>query len=71
MNKIHKHKVTLPENNTVKVEAVQAVIETMGITKAALFLRETMSQPTDYVRLKQKLFGTASASELYSAMKCK
>lgn len=65
------HNVILPKNDAVKAEAVQTVIERMGITKAAIFLRETMSQPTDYLALKQKLFGKTSASELYSTIKAK
>jgi len=63
--------VILPKNDAVKCEAVQTVIERMGITKAAIFLRETMSQSTDYLSLKQNLLGNASAAELYSSIKAK
>jgi hypothetical protein len=75
MSKTVKNKcfsnVILPKNDSVKTEAVQTVIDRMGITKAAIFLRETMSQPTDYLALKQNMFGKTPASELYSAIKAK
>ena len=50
MRKAAKNTVTLPMGGQVKTEAVQTIIERMGITKAAVFLRETMSQPMDYVQ---------------------
>ena len=55
----------------VKTEAVQTIIERMGITKAAVFLCETLSQPTDYLALKEKLFAKTSAAEIHAAIKAK
>lgn len=69
--KIYKNNVTLPMGGQVKTEAVQTIIERMGITKAAVFLRETMSQPTDYLALKEKLFAKTSAADVYAAIKAK
>lgn len=71
MRKTAKHIVTLPMGGQVKTEAVQTIIERMGITKAAIFLRETMSQPTDYLGLKDKLFANTSAADIYTAIKTK
>ncbi len=71
MSKTAKCIVTLPLGGQIKAEAVQAVIERMGITKAAVFLRETMSQPTDYLSLKEKLFSNSSAEDVYAAIKAK
>ena len=71
MRKAAKLNVTLPMGGQVKTEAVQTIIERMGITKAAVFLRETMSQPTDYLVLKEKLFAKTSAVDVYSAIKAK
>ena len=71
MRKAAKHIVTLPIGAQVKTEAVQTIIERMGITKAALFLRESMSQPTDYCVLKDKLFAKTSATDVYAAIKAK
>ena len=71
MRKAVKINVTLPMGSQVKTEAVQTIIERMGITKAAVFLRETMSQPTDYLTLKEKLFAKTSAADVYAAIKAK
>ena len=71
MRKTAKHIVTLPMGGQVKTEAVQAIIERMGITKAAIFLRETMSQRTDYLGLKDTLFANTSAADIYTAIKAK
>ena len=71
MRKAAKINVTLPMGSQVKTEAVQTIIERMGITKAAVFLRETMSQPTDYLVLKEKLFAKTSAADVYAAIKAK
>lgn len=71
MSKTAKCNVTLPLGGQIKTEAVQAVIERMGITKAAIFLRETMAQPVDYLSLKEKLFSNISAEDVYTAIKAK
>jgi hypothetical protein len=71
MSKTAKCNVTLPLGGQIKAEAVQAVIERMGITKAAIYLRETMAQPVDYIVLKEKLFSNTSAENLYSTIKAK
>jgi len=64
MRKTAGKDVILPLNCQVKTEAVQTIIERMGVTKAAIFLRETMSQQTDYLALKKKLFAKASAADV-------
>ncbi len=56
MSRTVKNTIILPMGSQVKSEAVQTIVERMGITKAALFLRETMSQQTDYLELKDALF---------------
>lgn len=71
MRKAVKNRVILPMGGQVKTEAVQTLIESMGITKAAVFLRETMSQQTDYLLMKEKLFANASAADIYKAIKTK
>ena len=63
--------VSLPMGEDVKTEAVQTIIDRMGITSAAIFLRQTMSQSTDYLALKDKLFVKASAADIYAAIKSK
>ena len=71
MQKDPRKTVTLPTGSQVKTEAVQTIIERMGITKAALFLRENMSQPVDYLTHKDKMFAENSAAEIFSAIKSK
>lgn len=71
MGKTAKDTIILPLIQQVKTEAVQTIIERMGITKAAIFLKETMSQPTDYLALKDKLFAKTSAADVYAAIKTK
>ncbi|MEI6825912.1 MAG: hypothetical protein WCK54_09985 [Desulfuromonadales bacterium] len=69
MRKAVKNNVTLPMGSQVKSEAVQTIIERMGITKAAVFLRDTMSQPTDYLTLKENMCAKTSAAEVYASIK--
>jgi hypothetical protein len=71
MRKAVKKNVTLPMGSQVKNEAVQTIIERMGITKAAVFLRDTMSQQTDYLALKENMFAKTSAAEVYASIKAK
>ena len=55
----------VPSSEEVRSEAVQTLIKRMGITKAAIFIRETMSQKIDYLKAKDELFAGKSASQLY------
>ena len=41
----------------------------MGIAKAAFFVRETMSQKMDYLKLKEELIAGKTSSELYNEIK--
>jgi hypothetical protein len=57
---------SLPDIKILKSEAIEAIIKNLGITKAAFFIRETISQKTDYLEIKEKLFGSKTAAELYN-----
>ena len=57
---------SLPDIKILKSEAIEAIIKNLGITKAAFFIRETISQKTDYLEIKEKLFGSKTAVELYN-----
>jgi hypothetical protein len=57
---------TLPDMKVIKSEVIDAIVKNLGITKAAFFLRESMSQKTDYLEMKALLFGNKTARELYS-----
>ncbi|MEK7333358.1 MAG: hypothetical protein AAB017_08275 [Nitrospirota bacterium] len=56
---------TLPDTKFIKSEVIDVIVKNLGITKTAFFLRETMSQKTDYLEIKKKLFGDKTAIELY------
>ena len=61
--------LTVPSSEEVRIEAVQTLIKRMGTTKAAIFIRETMSQKTDYLKTKDELFTGKSAAQLYEEIK--
>ena len=57
---------SLPDMKALKSEVVEAIIKSLGITKAAFFIRETISQKIDYLEIKEKLFGTKKAADIYT-----
>ena len=62
-------KMMVPSSEEIRSEAVQMLIKRMGITKAAIFIRENIAQKTDYLKLKEELFAGKSAAELYKEIK--
>ncbi|HNY51289.1 MAG TPA: hypothetical protein PLV50_12875 [Smithella sp.] len=62
-------KIIMPSSEEVRSEAVQTLITRMGITKAAIFIRENMAQKTDYLKMKNELFGGKSTAQLYTEIK--
>ena len=68
MRPAHK-KVAIPDSEQVRTEATEALIEQLGIAKAALFIRNNLAQKTDYMAIKKQLFGKLSAAEIYEQMK--
>ncbi len=57
---------SLPDMKVLKSEVVETIIKSLGITKAAFFIRETISQKIDYLEIKEKLFGSKTAAEIYT-----
>ncbi len=47
--------LTIPEIDEIRKEGVKALVERLGIAKAAFFLRETASQPLNYLEIKDQL----------------
>ena len=45
------------------------MIEKLGITKTALFIKENLSQKEDYLELKDKLFGNLTSNEIFDKIK--
>ena len=62
-------KLMVPSSEEVRSEAVQMLIKRMGITKAAIFIRENMAQKMYYLKAKDELFAGESATKLYVEIK--
>lgn len=58
-------KIIVPSEAEVRQQGTEALIQSLGIAKAAMFLRKTSSQKVDYLELKEQLFGNLSVDELY------
>jgi hypothetical protein len=61
--------LTIPEIDEIRKEGVKALVERLGIAKAAFFLRETSSQPLNYLEIKDQLFGEMTAKDIYDQIK--
>ena len=61
--------LTIPQSEEIRKEGVKALVERLGIAKAAFFLRETASQPLNYLEIKDKLFGEITATDIYCQIK--
>ncbi len=59
---------SLPDMKVLKSEVVETIIKSLGITKEAFFIRETISQKTNYLEIKEKLFGAKTADEIYTGI---
>ena len=57
--------LNVPSSKEVRSEAIQTLIKRMGITKAAIFIRDNMAQKMDYLKAKDELFAGKSAAKLY------
>ncbi len=57
---------SLPDIKGLKSEVVEMIVKNFGITKAAFFLREILSQNIDYLKIKDTLFGDKTSAELYT-----
>ena len=61
--------LTIPKSEDVKTEVIETISKRLDITKAAFFLRETISKNVDYVQIKEELFKEKSACDLYNETK--
>jgi len=57
--------VDVPEPQSIREEAFRSLIKNLGISKAAFFARECMSQKEDYVKLKDEIFANQSLDEMF------
>ncbi|HAZ47963.1 MAG TPA: hypothetical protein DDW76_00195 [Cyanobacteria bacterium UBA11369] len=63
------NKLVVPKMSEVRVEGIKAIIEQLGIAKAAFLLRENMSQNVDYLEIKEQMFVNKTAREIYAEIK--
>lgn len=63
------NKLVVPKMSEIRVEGIKAIVEQLGIAKAAFFLRESMSQNVDYLEVKEQIFGNKTAREIYAEIK--
>jgi len=54
----------LPKSAGVRSEAVTVLMDRLGMSKASLFIRDTMSMDTDYLQIKERLFSGNSVDDL-------
>lgn len=59
----------IPASIDVRSEAVGTLISQMGITKTAMFVRESMSHNEDYLKIKNELFGKKSVEQIVEEIK--
>ena len=57
--------VDVPEPQSIREEAFRSLIKNLGISRAAFFARECMSQKEDYVKLKDEIFANQSLDEMF------
>ncbi len=68
MKRAH-NKLVIPDSEQVRTEAAETLVERLGVAKAALFIRDNLARKTDYLTIKDHLFGKLSAEEIYSQIK--
>ena len=55
----------LPQNTEIKQEAIEILIQQMGIAKATIFFSEMLWKRTDYLEIKDRLFAGETVASLY------
>lgn len=56
---------SLPVAQDLLSEAIQVLIEHLGIIKTAFFIRQNLSSQTDHLLLKQELLGNKKAENIF------
>lgn len=58
--------IAVPDMREIRIEVIQAILKNLGLAKSAMYLRENFSGKTDYLQIKQELFSSQSAEEIYN-----
>jgi|GEM_PF-693849 len=55
----------LPQTVDLQQEAIEVLTQHMGIAKTAIFMSDTFWKPTDYLEIKDRLFGDETVESIY------
>ncbi|MDM8558505.1 hypothetical protein [Candidatus Parabeggiatoa sp. HSG14] len=69
MIQAQQFQLRVPRSDSIKHEAIQILINNLGLTKVSFFIRDNLSTQSDYLDMKEKLFGDKTAAEIYKEMK--
>jgi hypothetical protein len=56
---------SLPRSRDLHQEALNILIDNMGIVKAAIFVSDTFWQPINYLETKDQLFANETVESIY------
>ena len=59
----------VPHSGAIRHEAIQILINNLDLTKVSFFIRDNLSNQSDYLEMKEKLFGDKTAAEIYNEIK--
>ena len=60
--------VILPTIQEIRIEAINVLIQNLGLAKTTMFLRENFSGKTDYLKIKEDLFSKSTVEDIYNDM---
>jgi hypothetical protein len=66
---IPQRKLRVPHSGSIRHEAIQILINNLDLTKVSFFIRDNLSNQSDYLDMKEKLFEDKTAAEIYREMK--
>jgi hypothetical protein len=58
--------IIVPDMREVRIEAIHAILNSLGLAKSAMYFRENFSSKSDYLNIKQGLFLNQSGEEIYN-----
>ncbi len=61
--------IIIPERDELDKEAIEVLIENLGITKAAFFIRENLSKKIDYLNIKKNIVQNKSIDDIVQDIK--
>jgi len=62
-------KLKVPHSDSIRHEAIQILINNLDLTKVSFFIRDHLSNQSDYLDMKEKLFEEKTVAEIDNEMK--